>query len=364
MIKTAVIGVGTMGRNHARVYNELREAELVAVADIDSIRAKEIAHRYKIKAYTDYREMLRQERLDAVSIAVPTRLHYQVALDVIEGGLHLLVEKPIASTVEEAKNIIRLANERELKLAVGHVERYNPVIIELRRWLEEDKLGRLFQIHTQRLGSFPAAIRNEGVAIDLATHDLDIMHYLTGKRIQRLYAEIKQGIHVSNEDLLSGLIRFEDGVLGEIGVSWLSPIKVRKVTVTGQRGMLLADLLTQDLYYYENKEANDIGWNYLDWSHGRGIEGSMIQLRIHRQEPLRIELETFVAAAQGEKATIVSGTDGLTALALALMLVRSGREGRVIEQSEIDLMYDGCNQGLIGYKQQGVDKKGKASGLN
>jgi predicted dehydrogenase len=155
------------------------------------------------------------------------------------------------------------------------------------------------------------------------------MRYLTGKEVCRLYAETEQEIHTDYEDLFSGMIRFEDGVLGVLNINWLTPTKVREITVTGQRGMFLANLLTQDLYFYENEEAGGLDWNHLSLLRGVG-EGQMVRLRLRRREPLRVELESFVDAVQGADVPVVSGQDGLMALRLSQALVQSGRENRVV----------------------------------
>lgn len=332
MTRAAVIGVGAMGHNHARVYNEMPDVELVAVVDLDLGLAEEAARLYGARAYTDYRAMLREIQSAVVSVAVPTQAHCQVTLDALEAGCHVLVEKPIAAMLDEGRRMIRRATELGQVLAVGHIERYNPAVIELKRRLDNGELGHIFQIHAQRLGPFPERVRDVGVVVDLATHDLDIMRYLTGKEVRRLYAEAEQQIHTAHEDLFSGLMRFQGGVLGVLNINWLTPTKIREITVTGQRGMFLANLLTQDLYFYENEEAGGLDWNHLSLLRGVG-EGQMVRLRLHRREPLRAELEAFVAAARGEPAAIVSGEDALVVLELAQALVQSGQEGRVIERS-------------------------------
>jgi len=329
MIKAAVIGVGAMGRHHARVYNDMEGVELVAVVDADGERAEEIARRYKVRPYADYREMLEQERPEVVSVAVPTRFHHRVALDVMEKGVHLLIEKPIASTVEEAEDIIRQADERGLKLAVGHVERFNPAVIELKKRLERRELGRVFLAHARRLGPFPERVRDMGVVIDLATHDLDVMCYLLGSKVERVYAETTRRIHTQYEDLLSGLLRFKNGTIGVLNVNRLTPTKIRELTLTGERGMFVVNYLTQDLYFYENDYAVG-GWESLGILKGVG-EGNMIRLRIEKKEPLRAELEFFVKAVVGNRQPLVSGEDGLRALVLAQQLIESGQSGRVVE---------------------------------
>ncbi len=332
MTRVAVIGVGAMGRNHARVYNEMPEVELAAVADLDLALVQNVIRLHGGRAYKDYRTMLEEIQPAVVSVAVPTQAHCQVTLDALEAGCHVLVEKPIAATLEEGRRMIERAAELGRVLAVGHIERYNPAVIELKRRLDADELGRIFQIHARRLGPFPARVRDVGVIVDLAPHDLDIMRYLTGKKVRRLYAETEQEIHTAHEDLFSGLIRFEGGVVGVLNINWLTPTKVREITVTGQRGMFLANLLTQDLYFYENEEAGDLDWSHLSLLRGVG-EGQMVRLRLHRREPLRAELETFVAAAQGEKVGIVRGEDGLAALELAQALIEASQAQQVITLS-------------------------------
>lgn len=329
MTRAAVIGVGAMGRHHARVYQEMPDVELVAVADVDPALAQEAARLRGAHAYTDHRAMLEKVQPDLVTVAVPTHIHFQVVLDALEAGCHVLVEKPIASTLEEGRRMIERAAELDRVLAVGHIERYNPAVIELKRRLDNGELGQIFQIHARRLGPFPQRVHDVGVVVDLVPHDVDIMRYLTGDKVQRMYAETQRKIHATHEDWFSGLLCFENGVVGVLNTSWLTPTKVREITVTGQRGMFLANLLTQDLYFYENEEAGGSDWNYLSLLRGVG-EGQMVRLRLYKREPLRVELESFVAASQGEAAEVVRGEDGLIALELAQALVRSGQEHQVV----------------------------------
>jgi predicted dehydrogenase len=317
-----------MGWNHARVYHELQGVDLVAVADLDGRVAEQSAHIYGARSYTDYQEMLRREELDAVSIAVPTQIHREIALAALRGDCHILVEKPIASTIEEGREMVALAASRGLKLSVGHIERFNPAIVELKRRLKRGEAGQVFQIHARRLGPFPARVRDVGVVIDLATHDLDIMRYLLDSEVKRIYAETEQEIHTAHEDLLSGLLRFENGVIGLLSINWLTPTKIRELAVTGERGMFLVNYLTQDLYFYENDHA-DSQWESLGLLRGVS-EGNMVRLKIEKREPLRVEIESFIQAVLEDGEPPVRGEDGLTALALAQRLVESGQQNRVI----------------------------------
>jgi predicted dehydrogenase len=254
-------------------------------------------------------------------------MHREVALAAIERGIHLLVEKPIAFTVEEGQEIIDAAKQAGLVLTVGHIERYNPAVLELHKRLQNGDLGRVFQIHARRLGPFPPRVRDVGVVIDLASHDVDIMRFLTGSEVTRIYAETARRIHTDHEDLLSGLLRFEDGSIGVLDINWLTPTKIRELMVTGEKGLFLANYLTQDLFFYEN---NYIKTNWDTISNISGVsEGDMVRPRIDKVEPLRAELDRFMRAVRGETAPLVSGEDGLAALRIAIGLVQAGLSGKV-----------------------------------
>lgn len=330
MIKVAVIGVGSMGRNHARVYSELPEAQLVAVSDVNPQAAQDATMKYGGRAYADYREMLAKESPEVVSIAVPTAMHKAVTLAALENGAHVLVEKPIAATLEEGQHLIERAQALGKQLMVGHIVRFNPAIQALKQKLNEGALGRMFQIICRRAGPFPARVRDVGVVIDLAPHDIDIMRFLTGLEPLRVYAETERRIHTEHEDLLLGLLRFPDGVTGSLEINWLTPTKVREVLVLGERGMFRVDDLTQDLYFYENAQVNGDLWSALKTLKGVS-EGHMIRYAIQRYEPLKAELQAFLQAVNEGKPVPVSGEDGLEALRLALALVESGQKHQVIE---------------------------------
>lgn len=327
-LKAAVIGTGAMGRQHARVYGELAETELVAVADVDPRQLDIVSRCYRARVYTNYCEMLARERLDLVSVAVPSHLHREVALDVIEAGVHLLVEKPIAPTVEDGQAIIEAAARQRLKLTVGHVERFNPAVVELRQRLERNELGRLFTIRARRVGPFPTRVYDVGAAMDLATHDLDVMCWLVGQPVERVHAEIGHRTHAQHEDLVSGLLRFADGTIGVLDANWLTPTKIRELSATGEAGMFLVNYLTQELYFYENSPA-DGKWESLAILSGVG-EGRVIRLRVQRREPLQVELESFAKSVLNDTEPIVTGPDGLRAVVLAQSLVEAGRRGTFV----------------------------------
>jgi len=328
-VRVAVIGVGAMGRNHARVYAEMPEVELVGIADANLATAQAVARRYGTQAYSDHIRLLREMRPYAVTVSVPTVEHLQVALECIEHGVHLLVEKPIAFTVDEGRQIIEAADRAGVKLMIGHVERFNPAVLALKQHLAAGKLGRVFQMEAHREGPFPSRVQDVGVVIDLAVHDLDIMRYVSGSEIVRVYAETERRIHSTREDLFSGLVRLADGTVGTLAINWLTPTKIRELAVCGEGGLFRVDYLTQDLYFYENATASGMEWETLRVLRGVS-EGRMIRHVVAKKEPLRAEQEAFVAALRGDGPVAVSGNDGLKALELAQAVVTSGLEHRVI----------------------------------
>lgn len=328
-MKVAVIGVGTMGRHHARVYSELPEADLVAISDSDSIRADSAASKFGVRSYTDHRVMLEKEKPDAVSVVVPTALHETVAMDALNAGCNVLIEKPIAATLDEGARLIEKARAMNKRLMIGHVVRFDPALQALKQKLDAGELGRIYQIFCRRAGPFPTRIQDVGVVIDLAPHDVDIMRFLAGKDPTRVYSEIEKRIHTDHEDLLWATLRFPDGVIGGLEINWLTPTKIREVCVLGERGMFRADGLTQDLYFFENSHAN-VQWATLQTIKGVS-EGSMTRYAIPRFEPLKAELQAFLKALQDGNPVPITGEDGLAALKISLALVDSGHLHQAVD---------------------------------
>jgi predicted dehydrogenase len=318
-INAAVIGVGSMGKNHARVYAHLDNINLVAVADTNGEAAKRIAKRYGCASYTNYKEMLENEDADIVSVAVPTKMHKEVSIEAMERGTNVLVEKPIASSVEDGKEIVEQAKKKKVKLMVGHIERFNPAIVELKKRIENNELGKVFKIDINRVGPFPKRVRDVGVVIDLAVHDLDIIRYLTNSEVKRIHTEIERQIHTKHEDLLSAILRLENGVICNLNVNWLTPTKIRKLYITGEKGMFFANYLTQDLYFYENAEiSNNV--DYRDVMMGVS-EGKMTRFNFEKKEPLMVEIEHFVDCVLNGKKPLITEEDSLKALELAHKLI-------------------------------------------
>ncbi len=327
VLRAAVIGVGMMGRNHARVYAQMEGSRLVAAADSDVRALESIARVYKVNVYTDYVQMLEQEKPDLVSIAVPTCAHLAVALEAMHRGIHTFLEKPIAASVEEGNEILRCAAETGVKVAVGHIERFNPAVIELKRQLDTGQLGRIFQIHARRVGPFPSRISDVGVVVDLATHELNLLEHLVGSEVESVYAEMRQRIHASQEDMVTAILRFKDGTVGILDVNWLTPTKIRELYLIGEKGMFSVNYLTQDLFFYENDFLNG-NWEGLAIM---GVsEGRKIRHNIKRKEPLLAELESFLQAIKNDSEPKISGQEALRTVHLAHCVLESGRTHRVV----------------------------------
>jgi len=326
-LKIAVIGAGSMGMNHLRVLRDFDEEQvnLVGVADTYESNLKNAVGRFHVAGYADYREMIERVKPDLVAVVVPTHLHFEVASYALDRGVNVLLEKPMTSTIEQALTLIQLARLRWVKLAVGHVERFNPAIIEVKRHLVAGELGRIFHLHARRLGPFPPRIRDVGVTLDLATHDIDVMRYLADAEVEHVYAETQRHIHTSHEDLLLGVLRFTNQMIGVLDVNWLTPTKVRELSITGEKGMYLVNYLTQDVYFYKN-DYTPTNWDTLRSITGVS-EGTMTRLKIQKTEPLRLEYQDVINAIRQDVLPTVSGEDGVAVLKIVCQLAESKQKG-------------------------------------
>lgn len=336
-VRIGVIGAGSMGMNHLRVLRDFNEEQiqLVGVAETHELSLKRAMSRFHVEGYLDYRQMVEEAHPDLVAVVVPTYLHYEVASYLLDRGINVLIEKPIASTVEKALALIQLAHIRGAKLAVGHVERFNPAVIEVKRRLVAGELGQVFHLLARRLGPFPPRIRDVGVTLDLATHDIDIMRYLADAEVKRVYAETQRRIHNTYEDLLLGVLRFSNNAIGVLDVNWLTPTKVRELSITGEKGMYLVNYLTQDVYFYEN-DYTTTTWDALRSLTGVS-EGTMTRLKVQKAEPLRLEYENVVAALSQDIAPIVTGEDGVAVLKVVLQLTGATYEEARKQEPEVIL---------------------------
>lgn len=309
MVRVAVIGVGFWGKNHARVYNELEEAELVAVCDLVKERAETIARRYGCNAYTDFRMMIRAEKPDAVSVCTPTATHYEITLEVLNMGVHTLTEKPLCSTVEEAKRLRDLSREAGLRLMPGHIERFNPAVGRVKDLIARGSLGEIILITAKRVSRWPERIGDVGVVKDSAIHDVDVMRFLVGE-VESVYAKTGSLGH-RFEDYVEAILHFRSGVTGFIDANWLTPRKIRRLTVTGSEAVASLDYISQEV----------------------SIEDSEKILRpIARwEEPLMRELRHFVRAVSGLEELKVTAEDGVEALKVCEAILKSNRRGSRVD---------------------------------
>ena len=332
-LRAGVVGLGMMGRNHLRVWDAVEGVELVAVADPDPGALQRATLGREVRGYDDAERMLVEEGLDLVSVVAPTSLHLPLTLAALRSGANVLVEKPIAATREEAVAMIEAAEAAGRMLTVGHIERFNPAVRELRRRLAAGEIGRTFQITATRLGPFPARIRDVGVVVDLAPHDIDVMRYLVGSEPVRVYGEAARRIHTEHEDLFTGIMMFANGVIGVLDINWLTPTKKRTLTVTGERGMYVVDYIAQDLVFYANPDAAET-WVNAGSERAPTVasvsEGEVTKRVIHRREPLAVELEEFARAVREGGPPPVHPRDAMIALLLARKMVESASTGQVV----------------------------------
>lgn len=329
-LRAAVIGLGAMGRHHVRVYSELPDIDLVGVADVNPDTVVRVTRNRTIRGYTDIEQLIEREQPDVVTVAVPTSLHHDVVLQLLQRSIHVLVEKPIASSLKEACSMIQAASDSS-RLMIGHIERFNPATIELKRRLEQ--VGTIYQITARRVGPFPERIRDVGVVIDLATHDIDAMRFLLGRPVERLFAETGMRIHTAHEDMILGMLRFQGDIVGTLDVNWLTPTKIRELSVVGERGTFVANYLTQDLTFFENSALQPL-WSELAALKGMG-EGNVTRYTFPRKEPLRAEIEAFLEYVRNGGECPASPEDATETLAIALELIESARMGAPIQHRNV-----------------------------
>jgi len=327
-LRAAVIGAGAMGRNHIRVLTGLPDVHLVGVSDSSQASLDAALRGRTVRGYVDPAEMLDAVQPDFVVVATPTVAHAEMAELALSRGLHCLVEKPIAATRDEAERMWKLAEAAGVHLAIGHVERYNPAILQLRDRLTRGEGGDVHLLSARRTGPFPARILDVGVISDLATHDVDIMMMLTLSSVERVYAETAKRIHRTHEDLFCGTLRFEDGQIGLLDINWLTPFKTRELSVVCERGTFVANYLTQELTFYENAESAG-GWDSLATLTGVS-EGNMIRYQVDRVEPLRAEIQAFTSAIRGEGYRYVTAENGLATLDVTAALLRAAETNETI----------------------------------
>jgi UDP-N-acetylglucosamine 3-dehydrogenase len=331
-LRVGLAGLGSMGRNHLRILGGRTDLRLAAVADPVEEALAGATAASGAQGFAEPLAMIAEAELDAVIIAAPTTAHVPLALAAIERSTAVLVEKPLAATVDEGMAIVAAAREHGVPVQVGHVERFNPAVLELGRLIDAGWLSAVYAIASRRAGPFPARIRDVGVTIDLATHDVDILSWIAGERPSRVYAETAQRIHADHEDLLFGLLHFPSGATGMLDVNWLTPAKRRQLVVVGEEGMFELDYLTQRLTF---TKATDTTNPRLIGGYAPTFEGEVAELPVVSAEPLAAELDAFLGIVRFGGRPVVDAEDGLWAVAVATSLLDSAASGNAIDLSEL-----------------------------
>jgi UDP-N-acetylglucosamine 3-dehydrogenase len=309
----AVIGTGFWGRNHARVYKELKETELLAVCDIDAERAKTVAKQFDVTPYASTEKMLKREDIEAVSICTWSTNLAKEALKALKAGKHVLVEKPMAANVKQAEKLLEIADGEGLHIMVGFLMRFIPGLQHIKKAIEAKTLGEIVCATAKRVSQWPERIGDVGVVKDTAIHDIDIVRYLFNEDPIAVYAKAGCMMHKKFEDYAQIMLTFEGGKSAFIESNWLTPYKTRTLVVTGSEGIMKLDYITQELTIEDVKET--------------------VQPRYQWQEPLKLELQHFANCILKKEKPLITGMDGLKALKIAEAALKSSATGKVVKLS-------------------------------
>jgi len=325
MIKIGIIGAGSMGKNHIRVCTENEKINLVGIVDKDKKNADSIAKRYEIEAFFDYKEILRN--IDAAIVSTPTKTHYDIVMDLLNNGKHVLVEKPICENTNQAFDLVKKAEKNNLVLAVGHIERHNPATKFVKDSVTEGKFGEIITLTSKRVSNFPGRIKDVGVMMDLGIHDIDIMHFLAGK-IESVYAKAGRfNKNIEYEDYANIVLNFENNVCGIIEVNWLTPIKIRKMFLTCSENFVEIDYIDQSVTISSSffKKIDEMNLYHVP------IQYNVNHVALEKKEPLKNEIDDFIYAIEKNKKPLASGEDGLTALKIAEAAEKSYKTGMEVK---------------------------------
>ena len=309
-LSVGVIGVGFWGKNHVRVFSELPETELIAICDANLERAKQIGNQYGIKAYGDSEKLLKRKDIEAVSVCTWTTTHAAEAMKALKAGKHILVEKPLASTIREAKKIVDLANQNNRHLSVGFIERFNPVIQRAKNMLKKREIGELVSATAKRVSQWPERIGDVGVVKDYAIHEIDIMRKIFEEDPTTVYAKVGNLRHTKFEDYAQIMLSFQHGKTAFIETNWLTPDKIRNLTLTGSEAIMSLDYLTQEITVETSEKT--------------------LKPRFEWKEPLKLELQHFANSILTDEELEVTGVDGLKALVIAEAAIESSETDRAI----------------------------------
>ncbi|MCE7742688.1 MAG: Gfo/Idh/MocA family oxidoreductase [Candidatus Heimdallarchaeota archaeon] len=310
-LNIAVIGVGSWGKNHARVFSEMENVNLHSIHDLNYNHASELAKIHNTQAIKNLDDLLKNEEIDAITIATPTSAHAEIALQAIGYGKHVLVEKPMTSTIEEAEKILDAEKQNNVIVSVGFIERFNPIVYRSKQLIQNEELGELVLISARRLGPYwPDRLKDVDVIRDVSIHDIDAFRYLISKEPKSVYARGGKLRH-TYLDYAEILLDFGNGVTGFIESNYLTPHKLRKLMLTCEKGIVEADYISQE-YVIEDAE----------WLRNKKMQW---------QEPLSKEMNAFIEACRGNAPPVVTSLDGINALKIALSSILSIESHKVID---------------------------------
>ena len=326
-LRAGLVGLGMMGRHHARVLGSLDGVELVAVSDPGGDPHGVAGGR---EVLTSVDELIKVG-IDYAMVAAPTAFHEELALKLAGAGVHALIEKPLAVDTPAAQAITAAFKAKGLVGAVGHIERYNPALQQLRARLDAGELGAVYQITTRRQGPFPARIADVGVIKDLATHDIDSTAWVSRSKYKLVSAQTTHKSGRPHEDMVAAVCELENGIITNHLVNWLTPFKERLTIVTGERGTFVADTLTADLTFYANASVAT-QWDSV--AAFRGVsEGDVVRYAFAKPEPLRVEHEAFrdaVLGLPGALERIVTMEQGQATVAVASAMLESAKTNQSV----------------------------------
>jgi len=290
--RIGVIGIGNMGSHHLRVYSEISDIDLVAVSDINKDLFEKAEEIYDINFYESYLDMIENERLDIVSICVPTVYHYQVAKDCIERGINVLLEKPITDSINTAEELLELADGKNLKLLVGHIERFNPAVKKLKEIIDNGKIGNIISVIARRVGIFPPQIKDANVAVDLAIHDIDIINYLLDSLPTEVNINSQKSLIKERADSVEFFLKYKN-VSAYIQANWITPVKIRKLSITGDKGYVEMDYVNQKIELYESNYEKIETKSFKDYVL-KFSQPDKTVISVAKKEPLKEEILYFI----------------------------------------------------------------------
>ncbi|MBI5183332.1 MAG: Gfo/Idh/MocA family oxidoreductase [Nitrospinae bacterium] len=320
-VRAGVIGVGRMGRYHVGVYSELFNTDLVGIVDIDSKRGHEIAERYNTVFYHDYHQVF--NKVDVVSIAVPTSLHYKIARDFLEAGVNVLLEKPISDNMDNAKDLFRIADEKGLTLHIGHVERFNGAVQELKKIVKDPIL-----IESRRMGPFDSRIQDDGVVMDMMIHDIDIILNLVDSEVDIINV-MGSSVFSDKDDLANVHIRFRNGCIANIVASRVTQNKIRTMAITQKDAYVFLDYTDQDIHIHRQASSE----HRLTKEELRYKQESLIErIFVHRDNPLKLEILHLIECSTNGIHRSIPVDKELISLKVAIEIVEKIKKGmKVLE---------------------------------